>query len=387
MTGAAFTPSAQTLRIQSLSLRKKKKIDPEFNPIGKDGKLCYPPKRYKFMENPAKKEVANEIIPGIVNLEDLLNGEYMRKQKEKEILQKKVEKMRRKVKKVEINYIPKQKNDLAKLQAVLPKNPDKQKQILLKLAEEDMRILLNEENIKRYLYYLNIDITNEHLSPYDKKYIQSVLKKLPVKYKFLKKYQSIIADHKTEIVDLYFQFMRKNLLHYILKDPKERKRVNILRLPRDYPRLVIRAPVPWHNAYCIGQQLLEMHYYIDNVVVTEIRKLWENNYSKMFIIPTDILENAGKFPLSMQTLEDYIDEICTKSRYILEKQWLSACADIFLKYKTDWKKYVPRLKTDSPVRIRRFFQCVNILLSLQLRQLVMKSLKKLLVFFSKFKVR
>lgn len=106
----------------------------------------------------------------------------------------------------------------------------------------------------------------------------------------------------------------------------------------------------------------------------------------MLIMSISRLEDMKKFPLEPTELEDLLTSICDNSRNILLKFWLPACADIFLTYKQDWKQYVPRLPTDSLDIIERFFHCVNMLLSLQLRWLVMKSLRHIVDFFVKFKV-
>lgn len=92
----------------------KKKIDPETNPIGADGRLCYPPKKYRYMQDEedrilAEKEMEkrkrNE-VPGIVEIEDLLTGEYRKKKQQQEMIRKKERRMKRKLLRVEIDYIP-----------------------------------------------------------------------------------------------------------------------------------------------------------------------------------------------------------------------------------------------------------------------------------------
>lgn len=106
----------------------------------------------------------------------------------------------------------------------------------------------------------------------------------------------------------------------------------------------------------------------------------------MLIMSISRLEDKKKFPLEPTEFEELLTSICEDSRNILLKFWLPTCADIFLTYKQHWKQYVPRLPTDSLDIIERFFNCVNMLLSLQLRWLVMKSLKHIVDFFIKFKV-
>lgn len=110
-------------------------------------------------------------------------------------------------------------------------------------------------------------------------------------------------------------------------------------------------------------------------------------YDDMLILPISRLEEKKKFPLECAEFEEQLTEICEQSRMILTKRWLPSCADIFLNYKQHWKQYIPRNATDSTKIIERFFDCVNMLLSTQLRWLMMKSLKHLVYYSVKFKVR
>lgn len=116
-TGAAFTPSAQCLRIQNLRPKKEKLVDPETNPIGKDGQLCYPPFKRRLTDE-EKDEIAEEElnkkrkaqqVPGIVRLEDLLTGEHWRKKREKIDKKDKEKAMKMKIERMEIDYIPENK--------------------------------------------------------------------------------------------------------------------------------------------------------------------------------------------------------------------------------------------------------------------------------------
>lgn len=107
----------------------------------------------------------------------------------------------------------------------------------------------------------------------------------------------------------------------------------------------------------------------------------------MLIMPISRLEEKKSFPLDLTEFEEQVTFICEESRKILLKTWLPSCADIFLTYKQYWKPYVPRQVTDSLEIIERFFKCVNMLLSMQLRWLVMKSVRHVVDFMVRFKVR
>lgn len=126
----------------------------------------------------------------------------------------------------------------------------------------------------------------------------------------------MLTTHEKEILAFYYEKMRLNLLNYILKDPKERDRLKIKWITPDYPTLIIRAPVPWHASYNLNKQLMERHFYNGNIVVLQIRDLWEDLYSDMLIVSVDRLEDVGKFPLELDVLEEQIDRLCAESRYI-----------------------------------------------------------------------
>lgn len=169
--------------------------------------------------------------------------------------------------------------------------------------------------------------------------------------------------------------------------------------------MLIRAPVPWHNQYCLSSQYIEKHYYNGNIVVRKIRDLWFEKYTDihyfsillclkiifcryddMLILPVPRLQEKKIFPLECTEFEEQLTYLCEESRTILMKFWLPSYADIFLNYKEYWKQYIPRNFSDSTQIIESFFNCVNMLLSLQLRWLVMKSLKHVVDYMLKYKV-
>lgn len=51
-------------------------------------------------------------------------------------------------------------------------------------------------------------------------------------------------------------------------------RLGFKSFPKDFPILLVRAPVPWHTQYCLSTQYMEKHYYNANIIVRKIRDLW-----------------------------------------------------------------------------------------------------------------
>nr|CAI5856319.1 unnamed protein product [Callosobruchus analis] len=385
--GSTFTPGAQNLRIQDMTRHKRKKV----GPLGEDGVLCYPPKKTKKQieedkrkdeERQNKMKVTNE---GFVDIEDLLSGAYHRRRQEEKERQKSVTKMIKKVNLLKWEGFPDESEKLKKLQAILPKDPDEQRAYLLKQCEEDMKKPITKKDLQRTVYYLTEGILPEHIPPYDRSLLKRIRLKIPEKYKSIRDYKAMLTADENLVLMLYCIFMRKHLLQYVLHDPGEWKRLNFETFPIDFPIMLIRAPVPWHTTFCLNQQLMEKHYYNGNVVLRKIRDLWFESYDNMLLLPLEALEVKSLFPIDPGEFEQRVLEICQNSRKILKKEWLPSCADIFLENKQEWKCYIPVNKKDSTELIERFFECANILMSMQLRTLVIRSLKHFISMMLKFK--
>lgn len=105
----------------------------------------------------------------------------------------------------------------------------------------------------------------------------------------------------------------------------------------------------------------------------------------MLILPVNhICDLENPFPLNPSQFEENVEKICQLSKMILINHWLPECADIFLEFKTHWRQYVPKKPTPCCDTVEKFFCCVNMLLSMQMRSLVVRSLmhfKQLLVTF------
>lgn len=106
----------------------------------------------------------------------------------------------------------------------------------------------------------------------------------------------------------------------------------------------------------------------------------------MLILPTDKLEEEIRFPQDPSYFEQKVIETCDKSRRVLLKEWLPMCADILLKYKQTWRRFIPKKQGEALANMQRFFGSINALLSKQLRLLVVRSLQHFLQFLQKFKV-
>lgn len=110
-----------------------------------------------------------------------------------------------------------------------------------------------------------------------------------------------------------------------------------------------------------------------------------NRYADMLILPMKLITEEG-IPLKLSEFEEKVESLCAESRRKLSRGWLVKCADIFLQLKSHWHKYIPLKPNDPMKNIDNFFCCVNSLMEIQLRRLVMRSLEHLLDFLLQYEV-
>ena len=71
---------------------------------------------------------------------------------------------------------------------------------------------------------------------------------------------------------------KKSIIDYLLLDPAERLRTNIMHVPSAYKSSVIRAPVPWKQSKVVAQQYCRHNLFITNPIIVRIRVTWEKRY-------------------------------------------------------------------------------------------------------------
>ena len=73
-------------------------------------------------------------------------------------------------------------------------------------------------------------------------------------------------------------------------------------------------------------------------------------------------------------------------RFNTSCSWVPECAKVLMDSKQHWTHLVPVNEGDSASLIQKFFSCVSALMSIQLRSLVLNSLKDFLEFLKMYEV-
>ncbi|XP_062999548.1 dynein axonemal heavy chain 3 [Elgaria multicarinata webbii] len=263
-----------------------------------------------------------------------------------------------------------------------PLTPEEQLVVMLHHEEEisQQENSPTDNDLERYCYYIHKGIRKDMLAPQKEEVMDNILKHIPSHFLVNPNLEALLNSLKEEIQHDYQIWLMKDIVDYILMDPEERKRLFIYNIPRPFPQRVIRAPVPWHQIYQEVRSWNESHLFTINPMMLTLQHLWFTEFCELrFVRTKEIL--AGELPLLPNEFEELIRKHCQETHEILQNRWIPTCAELFIDQKENWLHLAPQKDLDSSQQIEEYFASVAILMSLQLRELVINSLEDLLSFF------
>ncbi|XP_074179212.1 dynein axonemal heavy chain 3 [Rhinolophus sinicus] len=267
-----------------------------------------------------------------------------------------------------------------------PMSPEEQINVMLQeeMEMESKEAKPSESDLERYYYYLTNGIRKDMIAPEDGQVMVRISKLISNTLLTSPFLEPLVNDLVEEKKNDYYSSLMKSIVDYILMDPAERKRLFIESVPRTFPQRVIRAPVPWHSVYRNARQWNEEHLHTVNPMMLGLEELWFAEFKDLRFVRTEELL-AGKLPLQPQEYRDVIQKHCMEARQILLNKWIPTCAQLFVSRKEQWVHFAPKSDYDSSQNIEGYFASVSSFMSLQLRNLVIKSLEDLVSFFMIYK--
>jgi hypothetical protein len=111
---------------------------------------------------------------------------------------------------------------------------------------------------------------------------------------------------------------RLSLLRYKLLDEEWRSSRGVRRYPFAWPRLVVRAPLPWHSSVLLGRQFCRHNLFTPHPVLRRLQRLFEQRFAHTLFVPAEKL--SADSPLTPQQLEARVDALCAETRVLLQQQ-------------------------------------------------------------------
>ncbi|XP_014255049.1 dynein heavy chain 3, axonemal isoform X1 [Cimex lectularius] len=354
--------------------------------MNEKGELQYPPETGDLEEDSRKKAKYNASLrhkPGVVNLWDLLSGQYHRDRKEKRKMQKK-EKIDQ-IKRVELLRHQKcleEQRRLQEMQAECPVDPDVQRITLLnEILNDQKRVLLPRDEI-RIRYYITKGVPRDMIEPYDSTMFNRALKTFPPEIK--ERHRTYIHKTEQEILEDYYISIGRAIVEYVLLDDEEKERLRIETYPVKFPTIVIRPPVPWRNSFIMAKERIRYNFYCSHPVLQALKNLYTTRYASLLVIPHEVLQAQG-LPMDPFEFDKFTTALCTKAREIICEKWLVECAELILQLRNTWQNLAPKYQTESSNLIERFFSCINAMLARQIREIIMNSVHHFYDILLKYK--
>ncbi|XP_068431186.1 dynein axonemal heavy chain 3 isoform X2 [Clinocottus analis] len=252
--------------------------------------------------------------------------------------------------------------------------------------EEKMRAMQtqpNERDLERYAYYITNGVPSAVLSPQPCQQMMNIMRLVPPETEDSStKLKIIRANMEKEVKREYYLSLKKSIVDYILMDPSECQRLSISSIPKPFPRRVICAPVPWSTSYKEAYMWQSQHLFTVTHMMALLQNVWLNSFSSLRFIRLEELFST-RFPLLPSQFEESVQKQCQTTRDELVQKWLPQCASLIKTSMDLWLPLIPQSEEEAPVIVQQLFSSVAALMSLQLRSLVVESLRDLLYFFTK----
>ncbi|XP_047461369.1 dynein axonemal heavy chain 3 [Mugil cephalus] len=260
-----------------------------------------------------------------------------------------------------------------------PMSPEEQLDIIRR-QEEKTQSEPSDKDLERYMYYINNGIPSSVLAPEPSQQMINIKKLLPPDTDDRKQLRILRDDLEEEAKKVYHVTIKRSIVDYILMDPSERYRLSINSIPKPFPRKVVRAPVPWADSYRDAHMWQSQHLFTVSPIMLQLQDVWVNSFSSLRFVRLDDLFSTH-LPLLPSEFEEFVQRQCQTTRNELVEKWLPQCASVFVTFKDQRLPLMSDSRKVAPDDVQEFFSCVAVLMSLQLRSLVIQSLQDLLQFF------
>uniref|UniRef100_A0A1I8MKN2 AAA+ ATPase domain-containing protein n=1 Tax=Musca domestica TaxID=7370 RepID=A0A1I8MKN2_MUSDO len=305
--------------------------------------------------------------------------------------------------------LPEIKRKFKYLEGYMPVDPEEQKSRIMKTYEVKLKKAEKQftpRMERRYKCLMkHLSITN--LETYPSKLIKKVLPRVNCNrtylrdaYKFIQKEEKLwpkifpeimLMDYLfsgerqiptdfavliiSSLIDLqedFRYFVKRAFLRYLLSSPLERKRLQLVAEPPEFPIMTIRAPVPWKVYVQLARNHLDQVLMTTHPVIRALNLLWHQLYHDLVIVDVSqiVLRDV---PMNADELIKFVQESCDTIRELLLNDWIPRCADILDVMRKTWKDLIP-MRGSHGGRAAVLFRCVHALMSLQLEGLITRSL-------------
>ncbi|XP_078488802.1 dynein axonemal heavy chain 7 isoform X2 [Ciona intestinalis] len=221
-----------------------------------------------------------------------------------------------------------------------------------------------EKDILRYYYYIHNGIDTEHVAPMEDSWLENVLQMVPKRLKNLAESIETLSD---EMREDYLLSVKKAIVDFVLRDPREKEEEAPVLLPHRAELEVV--PKPWYRSYVNGANLIRENLNVTNPTMMAVLDLWHVSFGRMRLVDIEEFHKREE-SMELQTFQGLVMRHIETAKDKLLKKWFPEVQNIY--YQGNKRKQVP--SNHNEAKLRSFFNCAATLMTGQLQSLALLSI-------------
>ncbi|KAG8459256.1 hypothetical protein KFE25_014101 [Diacronema lutheri] len=233
---------------------------------------------------------------------------------------------------------------------------ERQRRAAAEAEEEVFKGTLRTANIvdpelleHRFGGYVDGGVDVSSLAEFNSRWADHALEQVPLELVNVsqERVDELVGELLEEVRAGYYNAVKTATLDYVLKDPRERRRVQITQPPRAFERAIFHpsqdpsvaacaasksahslALGQWHEDVIAGYEAVERGLVVNHSGMLEMLHLWDK-YSHLLLCNLTALPPVT--PLEVERFKEAQHSHCEKVVHTLKKKWLPAVVDIFRK--------------------------------------------------------
>ncbi|XP_073489206.1 dynein axonemal heavy chain 7 isoform X1 [Aquarana catesbeiana] len=221
-----------------------------------------------------------------------------------------------------------------------------------------------DKDLLKYNYYISHGIDTEHVAPMEESWLEHVLSLVP---KPLKVYTDSIDLLSDEMKEDYLLSVKKAIVDFVLKDPREKNEKKQVILEPHRAELEV-VPKPWKKSFLANYNFIKENLNAVNPAMAAVLDLWHSSFGQLRLIDTDEFHSRQE-SMELSIFQNLVMRNIDAAKDILLKKWIAEIQNIY--YQGNKKKQIP----SNSKRMESFFNCTATLMTEQLQSLALASMQ------------
>ena len=228
---------------------------------------------------------------------------------------------------------------------------------------------IDERDVLRYYYYIQNGIDTEHIEAMDESWVKNIMAFVDDRLKVGR--DTTIENLWDEVRDDYLTSIKKAIVDFVLKDDrqeppdesaeKDKKKVVI----EPYTADLQVVPKPWANEFQSARVHLRNDLHLNHPMTQYILNLWHGDFTSLRIVQTELVAEQ-KDPYDLTTYMTMMNAHMDTCLQTLKQKWIARAVNEL----NARKRFLPK-------HLVNFFNCAATIMSSQVRQLLLESLRDL----------